>query len=376
MTHRQPPPERLLRIRLAERTSDYWLSPGARDGLPARLGAGPAVALVDRGVWRAHAPALRRVLRAADGSSLPLLLVPGGEAAKRAARLAQVWRWLAARQLPRDGTLVAVGGGAVLDLAGLAAATWQRGVRFVALPTTLLGMVDAAIGGKTAIDVGMLKNGVGAFHPASDVLADPRFLATLPRRQWRCGLAEAVKAAVIGSPGLFRDLERHAPSLARAFAGPRRGREDRVGSAALALPWPAWIARAARVKAAIVSRDFREQGPRRALNLGHTLGHAIESAGGWSHGEAVAIGMATAAALAARRGLCPAVDAGRIHALLRACGLPVVAALPPRARLARLIAGDKKRLGGRVRWVLPAGIGAVRLDESVDLAELREAMRD
>jgi len=359
------------RYRLGGVTTEYLGAPGALDRLADRLGGRPAVAVVDRTVARRHADRLEIVLRDGGGAPLPRLVVPGGEAAKTVAHLARVWTWLAARGLPRDGTVVGVGGGAVLDLAGFAAATWQRGVAFAAAPTTLLAAVDAGLGGKTAVDLGALKNPVGAFHPAGSVLVETGLLGTLSRRDWRCGLAETIKAAVIGSPALFRDLEARAPDLAGLLA---RGRADRPVPGILDLPWTGWVDGAVGVKGRLVSRDFREHGPRRALNLGHTLGHALELQLGLAHGEAVALGLAAAARLAAARGTCPRRDADRIVALLAACGLAVAAAPPPRRATAALVAGDKKVRGGEVRWVLPRRIGAVDIDASVGLDDMLAAL--
>ncbi len=365
--------ERSLALRLGGRECRVRLGRGVVARLPALVGEQAAAVLIDNAVPHLHRLRLVPALRDAARRPLPTRTLVGGEQVKRIEELDHVYRWLAQVRLPRDGILVGVGGGALLDLAGFAAATWQRGVRYVALPTTLLAMADAAVGGKTAIDAGGLKNSVGAFHPAQTVLADPDFLATMPRRQWRGGLAEMIKAAVIGAPALFAALERRAGVLALHFAD---GDPDAApAAAALALPWSAWIDRALRVKIRIVRSDFRETGPRRALNLGHTLGHALEAAGGYTHGEAVSVGMAAVARLAARRGLCARDDARRIQALLVACGLPVAAKPPPRHELERLIAGDKKRLGGEVRWVLPARIGAVVLDQSVSIEEAAAAAR-
>lgn len=359
------------RYRLGGVTTEYLGHDGALDGLARRLGGKPAVAIVDRMPARLHEARLATVLRDGGGSPLPRLVVPGGEVAKSVANLERVWAWLAARRLPRDGVVVGVGGGAVLDLAGFAAATWQRGVEFVAVPTTLLAAVDAALGGKTAVDLGALKNPVGAFHPATSVLIEPGLLGTLTRRDWRCGLAETVKAAVIGSAPLFRDLEARAPDLADLLA---RGRADRAVPGVLGLPWAAWIDGAVRVKGRLVARDFREAGPRRALNLGHTLGHALELQLGLAHGEAVALGLAAAARLAASRGVCSRRDADRIVALLTACGLAVASAAPPRRATATLVAGDKKVRGGEMRWVLPLRIGAVDIDARVDLDDMLAAL--
>ncbi|MHB8080117.1 MAG: 3-dehydroquinate synthase, partial [Candidatus Krumholzibacteriia bacterium] len=306
-------PETTLRLslRLDGRPSSYLLGRGVLSLLPTLLGERPAVVLLDRGAVRERRARLDAALRDRHGRPLPTLTLAGGETVKSLATLERVYTWLARRKLSRDGTIVGVGGGALLDLAGFTAATWQRGVDFVSAPTTLLAMVDASLGGKTALDVAGVKNNVGAFHPATHVLADPGFLATLPRRQWRSGLAETIKAAVVASPSLFADLERHTPALRAAFgdASPRGGRRDLAPAAALRLPWPAWIGAAARVKARLVGRDFREEGERRALNFGHTLGHALEAAGGLNHGEGVAAGMAMAVTIAHLRGLCPSRDA-------------------------------------------------------------------
>ncbi|MFH1841780.1 MAG: 3-dehydroquinate synthase family protein, partial [bacterium] len=286
--------------------------------------------------------------------------------------LEQVYSWLASCALPRNGVLIGIGGGAVLDLAGLAASTWTRGIRFIAVPTTLLAMVDAAIGGKTAINTAGLKNPVGTFHPASTILADPAFLATLPRREWRNGLAELIKTAIIGSARLCGSLEKEKESLRNLFG---RGQSRQVVPEAVSsLPWPDWIGTTARIKARIVQKDFQEAGLRRVLNLGHTLGHALEARGGFSHGEAVSIGLAAVFRVAASRGLCRQSTQERLADLLLACGLPITAAPPPRAELARLLAGDKKKGNDRVRWVLPERFGKVRHDETVSVAEILAAL--
>ncbi len=237
-----PAPDTTLRlsIRLDGRPCSYVLGRGVLSLLPTLLGDRPAVVLLDRGAVRDRREPLTASLRDRRGRPLPTLTLSGGEGVKSLATLERVYAWLARRGLPRDGTLVGVGGGALLDLAGFAAATWQRGVDFVSAPTTLLAMVDASLGGKTALDVAGVKNNVGAFHPAIHVLADPGFLATLPRREWRGGLAETIKAAVIASPSLFANLERHAPALRAAFGedaspSPRpRSRPRRRAASALA----------------------------------------------------------------------------------------------------------------------------------------------
>ena len=354
--------------RLEERTVRHRVGSDAV-AAAARLAADrSAVVIVDTAVRRRH-PALVR--RLAGGGRRPVLVLPGGEAVKTPQRLVQVWRFLARHALPRDGLLLAAGGGTVLDLAGLAAATWHRGTAWAAVATTLLAAVDAAIGGKTAVDLDGLKNPVGAFHPPLLTAVDPAVLRTLPRREWRQGWAELVKTAVLGDARLFRELERRRTVLAAALGA---GRADRSVAFPRGLPWRDWLEHAARVKIRVVESDFRERGPRRALNLGHTLGHALEKVRGIPHGEAVALGTAAAARLAAGRGLCTARDRDRIVALLAAGGLPVTAAPPPARAVAAAVRRDKKTAGGTVRWVLPAGIGRVALDQAVTVTEALAAL--
>jgi 3-dehydroquinate synthase len=332
------------------------------------------VVLVDMAVARKQGSWLRALLATAAGRpSLPVLTLPGGEQVKSLTWLERAYDWLASRQLPREGLVVAVGGGALLDLAGFAAATWHRGIRWSSVPTTLLAMVDASLGGKTAINTADLKNPVGAFHPADSSYADPAVLSSLPRLHWRAGLAEMIKAAVVGSRPLFRDLRRHQLTLSQRLGHGRS--TSKVDGILAALPWPEWIVQAARVKVRIVTTDFRETGPRQALNLGHTLGHALEAHLGCSHGEAVAVGMATAVRVAVTRGLCPPDEGWQIIELLKAVGLPVTADPPPLSVLTRLLKGDKKHTARQPAWVLPERIGKVHLDQRVEPAEAATACR-
>jgi 3-dehydroquinate synthetase len=359
------------------------------DGQPSRIVVGPLAALelsrfipqpppayiVDEAVARLQPAWLEQLQAGCDPDRSGTLVLPGGEGSKRIEQLAAIYAWLAARGVPRDGTLVGIGGGALLDVAGFAAATWQRGIGWVSVPTTLLAMIDAAIGGKTAINVAGLKNQVGAFHPAAGIMVDCGFLLTLPRGGWRDGLAEMIKTAVIGDVGLFAELEAARPELRTLFGATAGAGDEPVPGVLGALPWRDWVGRAAAVKAEVVGRDFHEQGPRRALNLGHTLGHALEA---WtagtptalSHGQAVAIGMAVVFRVAAERGGCPLTLAVRVIELLEDCGLPTRWPAPPEADLERLLGADKKRRGGRVRWVLPRGLRQLDLDGAVDTAEI------
>jgi 3-dehydroquinate synthetase len=357
------------RVILDGLASDQILGVGCLDTLPERLRGRPTVIVVDGGAAAGHTERVSGLCARLDLQARVDL--PGGEVVKTATGLEALWRALADAALPRDGVLVGLGGGAVLDLAGLAAATWQRGVEFVSAPSTLLAAVDASVGGKTGINLGTLKNPVGAFHPARRVYLDPSLLDTLPRRHWRNGLAETVKTAILGDVHLFDDLERHAAELARQLAF---GDPDQPPQNPALLPVADWIRRAVAVKTAVVSVDLREAGPRRALNLGHTLGHALELSRGLDHGEAVALGTAAVARYAAAEGLCDPGDAGRIVAVLAACGLPVSAEPPVLEAVEPLLRRDKKQGVDGLRWVLPHRIGYVDADARVDLPRLLAAL--
>lgn len=362
-----------LVMQLGDRRSRWHLSSEPAPLLARELYGARTVLLVDAAVAQRQRTWLATLLRPHGRNRLPLKILPGGEPVKTLAWLERCYEWLARQQLPREGILVAIGGGAVLDLAGFTAATWHRGVRWIAVPTTLLAMVDAAIGGKTAINTAGLKNPAGAFHPVECSLADPAVLTSLPRQQWRNGMAELIKAAVIGSRRLFGDLERSRETLQRRLGSGCASR--RVQGIATALPWQDWITQAARVKARIVTADFRDAGPRRALNLGHTLGHVLEAHSGCSHGAAVAVGLATATRLAVSHGLCKPWDGQRVISLLQAIGLPITAPPPPSATLSRMLQGDKKTQGQHPAWVLPARIGKVILDQRIDPDEASAACR-
>jgi 3-dehydroquinate synthase len=248
-------------------------------------------------------------------------------------------------RLDRNSIIFALGGGVVGDVAGFVAATYLRGVSFVQLPTTLLAMVDASIGGKVAVDHPRGKNLIGAFKQPRAVVADTDTLATLPDTEWRAGMAEVVKHGMIGDAGLFEKLETKSP-----FG---------IGD---------WLPRAIQVKVDLVSRDPFEQGERAKLNLGHTFAHAFETLSNYElrHGEAVAIGLVCAVRLAARRDLCASDLTTRVENLLRAIGLPTRV---PRNFSADAIlnamASDKKRVGARLRFVLPRVLGDVVIVDDV-----------
>jgi 3-dehydroquinate synthase len=283
-----------------------------------------------------------RVLREA-GYRVVTSPVPSGEAAKSADVLTTLWSYLAQQRVTRTDCIVAVGGGATTDLIGFLAATWLRGVRVVLVPTTLLGMVDAAVGGKTAIDIPAGKNLVGAFYPPAGVLADLGPLATLPRADFAAGLAEVIKAGFIADGEILRLVDAD-PAAAATPAGPHT-RE--------------LIERAIAVKAGVVSADLREAGQREMLNYGHTLGHAIEKRERYAfrHGDAVAVGMVFAAEVGRLAGYLTEADVTRHRALLTAVGLPVTYDAGAWPALRETMSLDKKSRGARLRMVVLDGIG-------------------
>jgi 3-dehydroquinate synthase len=318
-----------------ERPYEVVVGPGA----VAELG------LVLAGTTRAavvHAPPLAAVAGAAvealqtAGVAAEAVVVPDGEAAKTAEVAAGAWEELGRLGLTRSDAVVGVGGGAVTDLAGFLAATWVRGVRVVQVPTSLLGMVDAAVGGKTGINTAAGKNMVGAFHPPAAVLADLDVLAWLPAPEFRSGLAEVVKCGFIADAEILR-LLKEDPT----------GRRD---TAEL-------VERAVRVKATAVGEDLHDTGVREFLNYGHTLGHAIERVEDfrWRHGEAVAVGLVFAAELGRQAGLLTAEDVDLHRRLVAALGLPTRYA-GDRDALQRAMRADKKSRGASLRFVVLDGL--------------------
>src|SRR5205814_3209825 len=256
-------------------------------------------------------------------------------------------------RLGRDATLVALGGGVVGDLAGFAAAIYQRGVALIQVPTTLLAQVDSSIGGKTAINHARGKNMIGAFHQPLAVVSDVATLDSLPDRELRAGLAEVIKHGAALDASFFAWLEQHVEQLVA------RERDALVYA----------VRRSCELKAAVVAEDERETGRRTLLNLGHTFGHAIEAATGfgpWLHGEAVAAGMAMAAELSTRIGLLERPDAERIARLIARAGLPTRPPALARSQWHELMSIDKKSAAGRVRFVLLEGVGRAKLQAGAD----------
>jgi len=287
---------------------------------------------------------LGRLERALAGKRLGAVVLPDGEQYKTLDTLARVFDALVERRMNRDACVAALGGGVVGDLAGFAAACYQRGVDYVQVPTTLLAQVDSSVGGKTGVNHPGGKNLIGAFHQPRAVVADTTTLGTLPPRELRAGLAEVIKYGLVADAGFLDWIEAHLEAL--------------LGLEAAALAHA--IRRCCEIKAAIVADDEREHGRRALLNLGHTFGHAIETATGygeWLHGEAVGAGMLMAADLSCRLGWLRHEDVERVRALLARAGLPVAAPRIGAVRALELMGMDKKVLAGRLRLVLMRSLG-------------------
>ncbi len=289
------------------------------------------------------------------------ILVEDGEQAKSWQALERVFDALLAARVGRDALIVALGGGVVGDLAGFAAAVYQRGIAFLQVPTTLLAQVDSSVGGKTAVNHARGKNMIGAFHQPVAVIADVGTLATLPERELRAGIAEVIKHGFALDAALVAWLEGNMPRL--------------LARDAAALTHA--VRRSCELKAQVVAADERELGARALLNFGHTFGHAIEVGAGygvWLHGEAVAAGMVMAAELSVRAGLLPAADATRLRRLVQAAGLPAAGPALAPERYLELMAGDKKAAGGRVRYVVLQKVGRAALRDDIEERAVREAI--
>jgi 3-dehydroquinate synthase len=356
----------MVDVALGERSYQIAIGRGLLASLGRRVAAlrpGARAAIVtDGNVARHHLAAAQSALAASDIAATPVT-VPPGEGSKNFAVFEHVCEALIAARIERGDLVVALGGGVIGDLAGFAAAAVRRGIDYVQVPTSLLAQVDSSVGGKTAINSSHGKNLIGAFYQPILVVADTALLDTLPAREFRSGYAEVAKYGLIGDAGFFAWLEQNWQDV---FAG---------GSAREHA-----IAVSCRAKAATVARDERETGERALLNLGHTFGHALEAAAGYSdrllHGEAIALGMALAFEFSARRGLLPKTEAERVARHLAAVGLPihlssVTGGLPDADRLMDLIAQDKKVKRGKLTFILARGIGAAFIAPDVDAAEVR-----
>lgn len=345
-------------------------------GLLARAGefiapllSRPFVAVItDENVAALHLEGLRAGL-AAQGIEMVALTLPAGEATKSWPHFTRTVEWLLEQKVERNGIVVALGGGVIGDLVGFAAAVLRRGVRFVQVPTSLLAQVDSSVGGKTGINSPLGKNLIGAFHQPSLVLADIDVLGTLTPRDFLAGYGEVVKYGLLGDATFFDWLEAEGPALAAGDV------EARIRA----------VRRSCEMKAEIVLRDETEQGDRALLNLGHTFGHALEAATGYSdrllHGEGVAVGCALAFELSQRMGLCAQEDPSRIRAHLDAMGMmkdisDIPGDLPDADGLLALMGQDKKVLDGKLRFILARGIGNSFVTADVDPTLVHSVLTD
>ncbi|MGD9895961.1 MAG: 3-dehydroquinate synthase [Candidatus Methylacidiphilaceae bacterium] len=329
-----------ITVSAGSRTYPIWIGGGLFEDLGSRLSAGPRlssrIALVADGALRSYAEEVRSSLAAA-GFEPVVLWIPPGEGSKSLPQLGILLEKLAESRIDRKGAILALGGGVIGDLAGFAASIFLRGIAFFQLPTTLLAMVDSAVGGKTGINLPQGKNLVGTFYQPWGVFAELKTLATLPEREIHAGLAEVIKYGMIADPRLLSSLEEST------------------------LDWQAIVRRSVEIKAAIVAEDERETSGRRAvLNFGHTAGHALEAAlayGTLVHGEGVALGMRVATLLSHRLCGLPESAGSLLERLLVRHGLPRNVDGVPRARIREALLVDKKRERGVNRWVLLRALG-------------------
>lgn len=350
---------REVNIALDNRSYSIWIGMGVLERLVEVVRGVRGIVVTDAHVAAAHGAATMAIL----GRGWEQVVLPPGEATKSSAQWSDLLEGMAVLRLDRQAVVVALGGGVVGDLAGFAAATYMRGIRFVQVPTSLLAMVDSSVGGKTGINLAAGKNLAGAFYQPLAVVADLATLATLPAREFAAGLAEVVKYAVALDAPFLAWLEEHTAAI--------RAREPQV--------LEQLVARCCELKAEVVSQDERESGRRALLNFGHTLGHALEKITGYAsllHGEGVALGMVYALELSVVRSGFSKDAVHRVVALLRAFDLPVV---PERdwtwGAVREAMAVDKKSAGGQVRLVLSQHVGQSDLPVVVPEAELEAAWK-
>jgi len=353
-----------LQVALGERTYPIHIGAGVLDdaALYARHVSGRRVAVVSNAtVAGFYMERVRKALEGAGSATTVPILIEDGEPAKSWAGLDGVIDAMLGARLGRDALVVALGGGVVGDLAGFAAAVYQRGVPFLQVPTTLLAQVDSSVGGKTAINHVRGKNMVGAFHQPVAVIADVAVLDTLPERELKAGIAEVIKHGFILDAGFVGWLE---ANVERLLARDRAALEHAV-------------LRSCELKAQVVGADEREGGLRAILNFGHTFGHAIEAGAGygeWLHGEAVGTGMIMAAELSMRLGSLSAPDGARVKALVARAGLPQRGPAIPAERYLELMQIDKKAAAGRVRFVVLDALGRASLRGGIDERLVRESI--
>ncbi len=361
-----------LSVDLPEQQYDIKIGPGllAQSGtlIAPFLKQKRVFVLTDETVAALHLDSLHDGLAAA-GIKMTGLALPAGEKTKNWSGLEKAVEWLIEQRVERSDLVVAFGGGVIGDLAGFAAAILRRGVEFIQIPTSLLAQVDSSVGGKTGINSVQGKNLIGAFHQPRLVLADTDVLTTLDPREFLSGYGEVVKYGMLGDADFFEWLEANGPSMA---AGDQ---SKRIYA----------IRRSCEMKANIVARDEKEHGDRALLNLGHTFGHALEAATGYSsrllHGEGVAIGCALAFELSMRLGICAQEDPSRVRAHLAAMGMKkdmadIPGDLPDADSLIALMGQDKKVTGGKIAFILARSIGEAFVEKNVDMNVVRAVLED
>lgn len=370
-------------VALADRSYRVHIGEGAinlvRSEISKLSGVSSVVVVCDRTLGRLHA----RTVMAALATPATLVEVEPGEQSKSIQETARIYDQFAAARIERGGVVIALGGGVIGDLAGFVAGTWMRGIRLIQLPTTLEAVIDASIGGKTAINHSSGKNLIGVFHQPSAVIVDTDFLATLPARDLTAGLAESVKHGVVRDPEFFNWHERQTPAIQAIIdacppAAPETGQSASLPHRDVL---EELIAHNCRIKADVVMEDEREAGVRAILNYGHTIGHALEHLCDYElrHGECVALGILVENEIARRRGLLSAESAQRIAGLLAGMRLPTMLApnLVTRCKPSAVIDGcrsDKKNAAGRIGFVLVSEIGEVNRVDDVPDAEIAAAM--
>ncbi len=361
-----------LDVALGERSYEILIGPGLLSQAGALvlpfLNQKRVFVLTDENVAALHLETLREGF-GASGVMMEALALPAGEKTKGWPGLERAVEWLIEQRVERSDIVVAFGGGVIGDLTGFAAAILRRGVDFIQIPTSLLAQVDSSVGGKTGINSVQGKNLIGAFHQPKLVLADTDVLTTLPNREFISGYGEVVKYGLLGDADFFEWLEANGPSLTKGDEAARIRA----------------IHRSCEMKADIVARDEKEKGDRALLNLGHTFGHALEAATGYSdrllHGEGVAIGCALAFELSMRLGLCPQEDPSRVRAHLAAMGMKkdisdISGELPDADGLIRLMGQDKKVSDGKIAFILARGIGQAYVEKHVDMAVVKAVLED
>lgn len=369
-----------INVNLPSSSYEIAITPGGLDKLGDCMNGlqlGKKVLLVSNPtVFEHYGKSALNSLEAA-GFDVCSCILPDGEQYKNLKSIQKIYDTALENRVERSSTMVALGGGVIGDMTGFAAATWLRGIKFVQVPTSLLAMVDASVGGKTGVNHPQGKNLIGAFHQPRLVLIDPDVLKTLPEREFRAGMAEVIKYGVIWDADLFQEMEK-CENLHQIeyLMAPMFGGDNSLNKSLIDYI----LMRSCQAKADVVSKDEKEAGLRAILNYGHTIAHAVESLTGYSlvnHGEAVAIGMVAAGEIAAKLGMWQAEEVERQNILIEKAGLPTK--LPAGLDIEEIIQAlqlDKKVKAGKVRFILPIQIGAVRITDEVPSDVIREVLQE